>query len=134
MQLLATDPGVCMTGFVRDTAPYLSLMDVLVLPTRREGFGNVLIEAAAMGIPVVASRVTGVIDAVKDRQTGILADAGAIDVFIGVIRNYLNNPALRQQHGQAARQRVLRDFVPEDVWEAKYQVYAHSVTSPVLPA
>ena len=134
IQLLTSDPRVCLTGFVGDPAPYLALMDVLVLPTRREGFGNVLIEAAAMEIPVVASRVTGVVDAVKDRQTGLLADAGAIDAFIDAIRTYLNNPVLRQQHGQAGRQRVLRDFVPKDVHEAKYRFYAYPVTSPVLPS
>ncbi|OIN60278.1 glycosyltransferase family 4 protein [Arsenicibacter rosenii] len=134
IQQLASDPGVYLTGFVADTAPYLARMDVLVSPTRREGFGNVLIEAAAMGIPVVASRVTGVVDAVHDQQTGMLIDPDSVDLFSEAIRTYLTNPVLRQQHGQAGRHRVLCDFVPEDVWEAKYRFYAHSVTSPVLSA
>src|ERR1022692_940003 len=47
-------------------------MDVCLLPTYREGFPNVILESAAMEIPVVATRVTGCVDAVRDRETGFL--------------------------------------------------------------
>ncbi|MCX7806899.1 MAG: glycosyltransferase, partial [Planctomycetota bacterium] len=56
---MGNDPRVIFTGFMDDTAPAYALADILVLPTYREGFPNVALEAAAMELPVVATRVTG---------------------------------------------------------------------------
>ena len=61
---ILSHPRIHCTGFVSDTAPYYRAMDVMVLPTWREGFPNVVLEAAATGIPVVTTESTGARDAV----------------------------------------------------------------------
>lgn len=112
------DPHVHLTGDVDDAAPYYALMDVVTLPTYREGFPNVPLEAAAMKIPVVATDVPGCIDAVEGGVTGTLVpprDAGALH---DAIARYLGEPALRQAHGEAGRERVLQHFRQEDIWQA----------------
>lgn len=122
-QSLVSDPRVHLLGQVDDIAAFYAACDTVVLPTYREGFPNVLLEAAAMQVPVVATRIPGCIDAVEDNVTGTLVPPRDVAALARAIDRYLADPALRAQHGQAARQRVLRDFRQEDIWEAIYQEY-----------
>ena len=120
---IVRDERITPTGFLEDTAPAYALMDVLALPTYREGFPNVPLEAASMELPVVATRVTGCVDAVVDGVTGTLVpprDAGALADAIG---RYLRDPGLCRRHGHAGRERVTRDFRQERVWTALYEEY-----------
>lgn len=122
---LAADERVILTGALgaAETARRHAVIDVLALPTYREGFPNVLLEAAAMAVPVVATRVFGCVDAVVDGVTGTLVaprDARALALAIG---RYLGDPELRRAHGAAARARALRDYVPGDIWDAVYGHY-----------
>lgn len=99
------------------------MLDLVVLPTHREGLGQVLLEAAAMELPVVASRVTGCVDAVEDGVTGILVPPGDSVALANAILRYLDNADLRDQHGRAARKRVLDKFKPKQVWDALVAEY-----------
>jgi len=120
---LRADPQVTFIDPVADPAPYYAIMDVLALPTYREGLPNVPLEAAAMQVPVVATRVTGCVDAVVDGETGTLVPAGQVAPLAEAIAAYLRDPALRRRHGAAGRARVLRDFVPEDLWRRLLALY-----------
>jgi glycosyltransferase involved in cell wall biosynthesis len=100
-----------------------------VLPTYREGFPNVLLEAAAMERPVVATRVPGCVDAVEEGATGTLVPARDAGALAGAIGAYLADPALAAAHGRAGRARVLRDFRREAIWEAlaaEYRALLHA--------
>jgi glycosyltransferase involved in cell wall biosynthesis len=122
MELLRQDPRVHLVG-PADSAPWYAAMDVLLFPSYREGFPNVPLEAAAMGLPVVATRIPGCVDAVADGETGTLVpprDAGAL---AGAVRPYLASPALRSQHGRRGRERALRDFGQEAIWAALHAEY-----------
>lgn len=120
---LDTHPRVHRLGHVDDVTPVYAMMDVLALPTYREGFGNVLIEAAALGIPAVASRVTGCVDAVDDGVTGTLVPARNVDALVAAIAAYVDNPELRQAHGRAGRARAERLFRQEDLWARTQRTY-----------
>lgn len=123
-RLFRSDDRIHLAGPRADVAPYLAAMDLFVMPSHREGFGIVNIEAAAMGLPVVSTRIPGCVDSVQDGLTGTLVpprDAGAL---ADAIRIYLDDPELRREHGRAGRERVLRDFRPEAIWEALYREYA----------
>jgi glycosyltransferase involved in cell wall biosynthesis len=116
--VLDRDPRVHQTGRVDDVVPYYRLMSLCVFPSYREGFPNVPMEAAAMGLPVVATRVVGCVDAVVDGTTGTLVpprDAAALATAVG---RYLEDPELGRRHGAAGRARVLRDFQQKPIWEA----------------
>lgn len=120
---MRADPRVHLLGQDEDTPPLLAAMHVLALPSYREGFGLVLAEAGAMRIPVVASRVTGIVDAVTDGVTGTLVPPGDPAALAAALRLYLEDPARRERHGAAGRERVLRDFQPGDLERALVERY-----------
>ncbi len=129
LERLRTDSRVHFTGEHWETPPLYSAMDILVLPTHREGFPLVLLEAAAMALPIVATRVTGCLDAVQDNITGILVPAAdAVALAVGLNR-YVCDPVLRRRHGEAAREWVLREFRPENIWQAVYHEYVQCLLS-----
>lgn len=121
--LLNNDPRVHITGWLADTASYYAIMHLLVLPSYREGFPNTPLEAAGMELPVVATDIPGCRDAVEAGQTALLVPPGDARALEKAIRCYLDNPALRQQHGQAGRARVLQLFRQEILWQALYEEY-----------
>lgn len=123
VRILHDDPRVRLTGRTSEVPPYYAAMDILALPTYREGFPNVVLEAAAMGLPVVATRVPGCVDAVIDGETGTLIAPKTPEQLAGALRRYVEQPELRQLHGKRGRERVLRDFRPEEIWEAVYEEY-----------
>jgi glycosyltransferase involved in cell wall biosynthesis len=127
------DARVHLSGMDWDTPPYYAAMDLLVLPTYREGFPNVPLEAAAMGLPVVATRVPGCVDAVADGRTGTLVPARDAAALAEAIGGYAEDPALRRAHGQAGRARVEAQFRQEVVWEGIFAEYAR-LLGPRLPA
>jgi glycosyltransferase involved in cell wall biosynthesis len=120
---LDTDPRVHRLGHVDDPCPVYLAMDLLALPTYREGFGNVLIEAAALEIPTVATRVTGCVDAVEDGVTGTLVPPRDVDALVHAITAYAEDPALRARHGRAGRARAARLFRQEDLWARMHRTY-----------
>ena len=97
-------------GQVQDVAPYLSVMDILLLPTRREGFPNVALEAAAMCVPVVTTDATGSVDAVVDEETGLIVPVGDVPSLARATARLLKNPKLRHQLGINGRARARSNF------------------------
>ncbi len=122
-RFIETDAAIIRPGFVGDTAPYYALMDVLVLPTFREGFPGVPLEAQASTVPVVTTRATGAVDSVVDGVTGILVPVGDATALAEAVGKLLADPELRTRMGQAGRERMERDFHPEIVWDALVSLY-----------
>ena len=108
---IESHPAVICTGCVADTAPYYRAMDVMVLPTWREGFPNVVLEAAATGIPVVTTVSTGSRDAVLPEVTGLLIPAGYPEAIAEAVIRLIRNPEDRFRMGAAARSWVIEQFV-----------------------
>lgn len=121
---LATDVRAHLVGPDWDTPRLYAAMDVVALPTYREGFPNVPLEAAAMGLPVVATRIPGCSDAVETDVTGLLVPVRDSSALADALRRYLCDGALRAAHGRAGRRRVLRDYVPERIAIALHEQYA----------
>jgi len=122
------DPAVIRTGFVPDVAPYYHLMDICVLPTYREGFPGVPLEAQAAGIPVVTTQATGAIDSVLDRQTGFIVPVGDVNALSAAIDRLLDDPFLRKRMGEAGRAWVEAVFRREIVWAAYAQAYKQEMS------
>jgi glycosyltransferase involved in cell wall biosynthesis len=115
---LAGDPRVHLVGWVEDTPAYYAAMDVLTLPSYCEGFPYAILEAAAMGLPLIATRVPGCVDAVVDGVTGMLVPARDACALAAAVAAYMEDAALRHRHGRAGRERVVSEFGQQEVWEA----------------
>lgn len=89
---------------------YMASADVLVLPSYREGFGSVIIEAAACAIPTVAYRIDGVIDAVVEDRTGVLVEVGDSEALAVAMLDVSRDHSRRQRLGREAQNRVAKEF------------------------
>ncbi len=122
-EMLEKDPRVHLVGADWNPIRYYAAMDIFLLPTHREGLGNVLLEAAAMELPIVACRVTGVVDAVCENQNAKLVGAGNAIELERAVEEYLRSPGQRTQHGQAGRRWVEQRFAPRSIWQAVESEY-----------
>jgi len=120
---LESDERVHITGWQSDVVPYMAMMDVLALPTYREGFVLVLLEAAAMGIPTVASRIPGCVDAVEDTRTGFLVPVRDAEALAQACERLIEDASLRSQMGEAGARYVAEYFEPEPIYTGHYAEY-----------
>jgi glycosyltransferase involved in cell wall biosynthesis len=122
-QLIKAHPKIRCTGFVEDTAPYYRAMDLMVLPTWREGFPNVVLEAAASGIPVITTLCTGSRDAVVPEVTGLLIPPGYPVAIQESVLKLLRDPQLRRRMGEAARAWVIEHYGNDQVLRRTAEFY-----------
>lgn len=119
----AAGATVVRTGFVTDPERYYAAMDLLCLPTFREGFPNVVLEAAAAGIPTVTTDATGAVDSVVDGETGLVVPVRDATALADAIGRLSAEPELRARLGAAARVRARERFARPVVWAAQEEFY-----------
>ena len=83
-------------GYVDNVADYLAALDVFVFPSRHEGLGSTLLDAMAFGLPIVATRVGGIPEIVKDQVNGFLVQVGDTDAMVGHLQTLLRDGSLRR--------------------------------------
>jgi glycosyltransferase involved in cell wall biosynthesis len=115
-------------GFVppHELGPYYERASVVVVPSRREGYGMVAREAMAYGRPVVATAVGGLVDAVEDGVTGILVPAGDVHALLSAVGHLLADEKLRARLGDAAR-REAKTFARPRHGEATRGAYRDAI-------
>jgi len=110
---LGIDEAAVFTGFRTDVTDLLRAADIFVLPSLLEGMPHAVLEAMAVGLPVVASAVGGVPEVVAHGDTGLLVSAGDAGLLRGAIGRLLAEPELAAQMGRAGLERVRTSFTME---------------------
>ena len=127
--LLSRVRQVAQAGHLADPADAYLAMDVLALPTHREGLPNVALEAAASALPVVATAATGAIDAVRDGETGFLVPPHDVNALAAALLTVLTDPQRARHLGGSGRRWVEEAFAQERVWEGLGELYTQLLAS-----
>ncbi len=115
-------PGIVYLEFLDNVPLYMSLFDLFVLPSWREGFSNASIQAAALGLPVVTSTATGCVDAISPDFNGKLFEMKSVPQLKEAIQIYIDNLELVKQHS-ANSLTWAKKFKSEVIWDGIDQVY-----------
>jgi len=129
---LGISKNVIFAGDIQDYLAILKTIDILVLPSLQEGLGFTVLEAMAVGKPVVASAVGGVYSLVRDGETGFLVDKSDSKAIAGKVLQLLRDRDLAAQMGQRARAIVEKEF---DIWtvaDRTIEVYKLAANPAVL--
>ena len=115
METLAAERrgGLRFVPYTDQPERYMAAADALCLPSYREGFGNVVIEAAACEVPTIGSRIYGISDAVVDGETGLLHEVADVEGICKLMQKLIDDRKLRVRLGRAAREWVAKVF-PEE--------------------
>ncbi len=89
-------------------------MDVVIHPSLAEGFGRAVLEAMALGKPVIASKVGGLRDAIKDGENGFLVDVGDVEAIAQHWRELILDPELCLKMGQEAKKTIFTEYLIDD--------------------
>jgi glycosyltransferase involved in cell wall biosynthesis len=114
---------ISLLEYTKTPEDYLAASDILCLPSYREGFGSVIIEGAACGIPTVASRIYGITDAVVDNVTGLLFQSGDTKDLKNKLLKLVQSPKHCERLGKAARQRAACEFSENVLTDALAGLY-----------
>ncbi|MDJ0741235.1 MAG: glycosyltransferase family 4 protein [Gammaproteobacteria bacterium] len=115
---------ILFVDFTDRPQDYMNAADLFCLPSYREGFGSVVIEAGAVGIPALASDIYGVSDAIVDGVTGILHRVRDVEDLGQKLRALRDDPARRRVMGHAASARAREQYAKEIVTSAIVREYA----------
>jgi glycosyltransferase involved in cell wall biosynthesis len=114
-QIIANNTRVRAVGYQPDPVPFYLAMDIFCLPTYREGFGEVNLEAQALKLPVVSTNVIGPRESIEDGRTGYLVEPRSSEALICSLKRLIPDPKLRKEMGREGRKRVVRMFDRRDM-------------------
>ena len=121
---IESHPNVHALGFMSDIRSALGAAEVLVLPSYREGFPNVLLEAGAMALPVIATDINGCNEVIETGYNGWLVPPRNAKALENAMRNALQMPTnLRNEMGQHARARIVQRFERQQHWDRMVTFY-----------
>ncbi len=132
---IKTHPRVHWLGFVNDIRPALQAANVLILPSYREGFPNVVLQAGAMELPVIASDINGCNEVIEYGFNGWLVPPRDATALVGAMQQAIEMPTdVRNKLGRQARVRIRQRFEQQQHWERMvlfYQelLFIHQMTS-----
>jgi glycosyltransferase involved in cell wall biosynthesis len=129
----ATDPDrIVLAGEVNDVQPFYALAHVFVLPSHSEGSPNVLLEAMAAGVPIVATRAGGVPEIVTNEESALLVPVSEPEKLMAAIDRLLNDSELGLRLTRQAAQLIATKHKPEQYVRSLTQIYADVVNARLI--
>jgi glycosyltransferase involved in cell wall biosynthesis len=126
-EFLTLNPNlqIFVTGYIapKDLSAYYSMMDVFVHPSLRDGMPNALLEAMACERAVVTTPVGGILDVVKDSETGLIVPANDPAALSNAILKLFDDQSLRNRLGRSARELIQREFTLQKELDLNLNVY-----------
>lgn len=127
---LNLDQHIHFLGNRHDVPQLLAASDFFVLPSLREGLSMALLEAMATGLPIVATEISGAVQAIIPNETGILVPPGDARQLAKAIEQLITDPIQAKAMGKAAKQRVETEFSARKQAEEHLALYRHLLNRP----
>ena len=125
--LFESHKNIDFIGFKTNISEYYSFADILCLPSHREGFGNVIIEAAACNLPAIASNIYGLSDAVEDGYSGLLHEVKNVYSITASMEKVINDEIYLKKMRTNARARVVEIFDEKHLLQAFLKFYSEFI-------
>ena len=121
--------NVRLLGFIENIKDVFQAIDIFILPSKSEGLGTVLLEAALAECAIVASDVGGVGEVIKNQETGLLTNPDSVNSFVEAIHTIIQNPKKTDAMKRAAKQFVENDFNIRRVVDQTHDIYKRLMDS-----
>ncbi len=123
LEQIKSDPSIIHVRWTEHVEYYMHIAHFFVFPSHREGFPNVLLQAGAMGLPVICSKIAGNIDIVKHQQTGLIFDRGNEQQLLEQMHYALEQPAQLQAMANKLREEIQENYNRENIWQNMLEAY-----------
>ncbi|MEO6255060.1 MAG: glycosyltransferase family 4 protein [Ferruginibacter sp.] len=118
-----SNPSIIHVNWTNQVAYYMHIADLFVFPSHREGFPNVLLQAGAMGLPVICSQITGNIDIVTNNETGLIFDSGNEQQMLKLLQYALAHPQHMHDMAKQLQQYINENYRRENIWQNMLEAY-----------
>jgi glycosyltransferase involved in cell wall biosynthesis len=132
LRLIADNPNIIETGFQADVRPWLAISHVFVFPSYREGFPNVVMQAACMELPCIVSDINGCNEIIQHGQSGLIVPPKNVSVLKEAMLDIISRPDLGKAMGKQGREFVAANFSQQVMWDEllkEYRSYSESFTA-----
>ncbi|MCC2591363.1 glycosyltransferase family 4 protein [Chryseobacterium sp. MFBS3-17] len=120
---IINDTSIILIDYTENIEEYYSIMDVFILFSYREGFGNVVIEAGLMEVPALVSNIPGLKDTIVDGETGFLVESKNVKSLVSKMDLLYKEKDLRLKFGQSSKERILNFFSHDKIWDGQLSIY-----------
>lgn len=122
-RLIESSENIVFVGYQNDVRPYLAASDILVLPSYREGFPNVVLQAGAMGLPCIVTDISGSSEIIIPNRNGIIIPKQNTEALYQAMKYCIQHPESVKKMAQEARPLIVSRFKQQDVWRAILDMY-----------
>jgi glycosyltransferase involved in cell wall biosynthesis len=123
LTILKNDKRVILAGFQQDVRPWMMASDIFVFPSYREGFPNVVLQAACLEVPCIASDINGCNEIIQSGETGILVSPKDTEALYRAMLAWASNKQKRVSFAQSSREFVVKNFKQQEVWHELLRAY-----------
>lgn len=123
-KLISNHPRILTLGFQNDVRPYFSIANLLVFPSYREGFPNVVMQAGAMGIPAIVSNINGCNEIIQEGKNGLLIIPQNEKDLEQKLRGYIQNPNLIAWSSSEIRNAIVANYERFQIWQLYREFYS----------
>lgn len=127
LQEIKINPSIIHVNWTNYVEYYMYLCDLFIFPSHREGFPNVLLQAAVMQLPVICSRIAGNIDIVTDNKTGLIFDCGNEQQLLQHVKYAIEQPLEVQRMAKLLQAEVKENYQQEVIWQNILEAYKNLV-------
>jgi glycosyltransferase involved in cell wall biosynthesis len=122
-QEILNNNKITYAGFQRDVKPFFAMADVFILPSYREGFPNVVLQAGAMELPSIVTNISGSNEIIQNELNGLIIESQNDKELYDAMERFILDFNLRINHKQNIREIIIKKYEQKDVWYATIDEY-----------